>query len=103
LGAIRAFEVYSLVEVALGGVDIEEKTSYIVIDVMSVVSGGGELKLMRRASGTRPAPVLKPLPAFSLTVSKPKSRLDLAHYLGCRFCRQHRGQCRLSKEEKKTV
>lgn len=39
-----AFEVYSLVEVELGGVDIEEKTSYIVIDVMSVVSGGGEFE-----------------------------------------------------------
>ena len=39
-----AFEVYSLVEAELGGVDIEEKTSYIVIDVMSVVSGGGEFE-----------------------------------------------------------
>lgn len=34
-----AFAVYSLVETELGGADIEEKTTYAVVDVMSIFSG----------------------------------------------------------------
>ncbi|MDY0345529.1 MAG: hypothetical protein WCX85_01820 [Bacilli bacterium] len=34
-----AFEVYSLVEAELGGIDIEEKTSYVIVDIMGVISG----------------------------------------------------------------